>query len=81
MKFYKSLINHLTSFADYTVAGVENGNECWCDHTFGQYGRIDEKYCDKPCGGDPNLKCGGRWALGIFSREVHFYTIGNSTIE
>ncbi len=54
----------------YTVAGVENGNLCYCDYS-AQGSVADPSDCKALCPGDPTETCGGtlrlnevRWGHG-----------------
>lgn len=55
----------------YALAGVQNGNQCWCGNSL--YGdwqtgyQVAESDCASPCAGDPTVQCGGAWKLGIYA--------------
>ncbi|KAK0391801.1 hypothetical protein NLU13_1300 [Sarocladium strictum] len=49
------------------LAGVENGEECWCGQNIRDSAiRIPESCCEMPCRGNPEATCGGPWAIGVF---------------
>ena len=59
--------------AGFAVAGVENGNQCYCDHAlkFGTPKAPSMARCATPCAGAAkNMssieRCGGSWALNVF---------------
>jgi len=51
----------------YHYAGVQHGNECFCGHSYGKHGQVEDRECDMPCSGADHLKCGGPWANRIYS--------------
>lgn len=49
------------------MAGVENGQECWCGSAIrGDAVRLPESCCEMPCQGNVGAVCGGDWAVGVF---------------
>ena len=50
-----------------SIAGVENGNTCYCDNSFGPYTIPTSTQCTTPCSGNQNEMCGGRNALNAYS--------------
>ncbi|KAJ3130443.1 Cytosolic Fe-S cluster assembly factor nubp1 [Nowakowskiella sp. JEL0407] len=52
-------------YSGYKIAGVQNGNECWCSKNedgkkFGKHGKAkSEKECTSRCKGNPRFFCGG----------------------
>jgi len=54
---------------EYTYAGVENGDECYCSNTVASTGVItSDEDCSTPCAGSADT-CGGGWRLNIFQKE------------
>lgn len=59
-------IDHCES-GGYTLAGTENGRECWCGSSIRDDAvRLPESQCGKPCQGQPTELCGGSWAIDVF---------------
>ncbi|KAF9473025.1 WSC-domain-containing protein [Pholiota conissans] len=53
----------------YTYAGVEGGNECYCDNKIHAPGKLtDALECDIQCSGDPDNTCGGSNRIEIFEK-------------
>ncbi|PVG04422.1 WSC-domain-containing protein [Serendipita vermifera] len=53
--------------ADYKVAGVMNGNSCYCDNVLSSAApKLDDSECNKVCTGDPYEYCGGVWHYDIY---------------
>lgn len=55
----------------YALAGVQNGVQCWCGNALysdWQTGyQVADSDCASNCAGDPTVKCGGAWKLGIYA--------------
>lgn len=51
----------------YPYAGAQNGNECWCDDSYGGQGQDSETGCAGTCRGDPSTICGDGWRNSVFS--------------
>ena len=53
---------------EYTFAGLENGNECYCDHRIQKSGNCSsvQTECNMPCSGKKGQICGGRSRLSIY---------------
>jgi len=62
--------------AGFTYAGLEQGNTCSCDSSYGTYGIVPEKECSTPCGGGvgPDEWCGG-------TGRVYVFDIRNSSVD
>ncbi|WWC92585.1 uncharacterized protein L201_007544 [Kwoniella dendrophila CBS 6074] len=65
----------------YTYAGVEYGNQCFCDNyvTYGEWSSgasAAEADCNDPCVGNTTENCGGDWRLRSFrwTNEVEAVT-------
>nr|XP_054772067.1 uncharacterized protein LOC129280033 [Lytechinus pictus] len=59
-----------SSDANYTYAGVENGNECYCGEASDNYtrhGKRSDDQCHVTCSGDPTDSCGGAGHIAVFS--------------
>ncbi|XP_041484409.1 neurotrypsin-like isoform X3 [Lytechinus variegatus] len=56
--------------ANYTYAGVENGNECYCGEgsdNYTRHGLGSDVNCQFPCQGDPTESCGGVGYIAVFT--------------
>ena len=53
-------------FTAGSIAGVEAGGDCYCDHGFGPYTIPQTHNCTTPCTGDRSQKCGGTGDLSAF---------------
>ncbi|CAK5265078.1 unnamed protein product [Mycena citricolor] len=53
----------------YTMAGVENGNECYCGNSFtgGKPAVAAASDCSTACNGNTGLKCGGGWRIQVYT--------------
>ncbi|KAH7001346.1 hypothetical protein EDB80DRAFT_89661 [Ilyonectria destructans] len=61
-------IQHCSS-RGYSIAGTENGQECWCGTAIREDAiRLPENYCGTPCQGGSGTVCGGSWAVMVFNR-------------
>jgi glucan endo-1,3-alpha-glucosidase len=63
--------------AGFTLAGLENGNECWCGYNYpvwqGPLSAESPSACNQPCEASSNYTCGGSWAMIIY--QQNFYTL------
>jgi len=48
----------------YDYAGTQNTAQCFCGNTYGRSGKANN--CNRPCKGNPNQMCGGRWANSVY---------------
>ena len=48
--------------------------QCFCDNSYGFYGRADESACNLECRGDPSEICGGSWKNSVYNstQSMHF---------
>ena len=56
--------------AGYTagsIAGLEDGGDCRCDHGFGPYTIPHSTQCNVTCTGSSSIKCGGVGAVSALS--------------
>jgi len=62
--------------AGFEYAGLEEGDTCSCDSSYGTYGIVPEKECSTPCGGGtgPDDWCGG-------TGRVYVFDIRNSSVD
>ncbi|KAF8738930.1 Copper radical oxidase, partial [Rhizoctonia solani] len=51
---------------NFVLAGVENGNECYCGNTIKQAYPTKDSDCRVPCSGDDAQFCGGGWRLMVY---------------
>eukprot|EP00754_Rhynchopus_humris_P008094 Rhum_TRINITY_DN13656_c0_g1::Rhum_TRINITY_DN13656_c0_g1_i2::g.62438::m.62438 len=52
---------------EYLYFGLQVGQECRCDNSFGDYGKAADTECTSPCLKKASEKCGGRWRNSIYS--------------
>jgi len=50
----------------YTMAGTENGGQCFCDNELHGSMQEPDTDCDSPCEGDATQTCGGPARLSVF---------------
>ncbi|KAJ7752824.1 hypothetical protein DFH07DRAFT_921710 [Mycena maculata] len=52
----------------FTIAGVEDGSQCYCGNSFvgGTPATASTSDCSTPCGGDSSSTCGGAWRIQIY---------------
>ncbi|TFL02773.1 WSC domain-containing protein [Pterulicium gracile] len=56
----------------YTLAGVEYGGECWCDHKLrSPDDKVPRSTCNQPCSGNKKEKCGGANLIEVFYTPAH----------
>ncbi|KAF7548473.1 hypothetical protein G7Z17_g7032 [Cylindrodendrum hubeiense] len=61
-------IQHCSS-RGYSIAGTEDGQECWCGTAIRSDAvRLPENYCGTPCQGGSETVCGGSWAVMVYNR-------------
>jgi hypothetical protein len=48
----------------YDYAGTQNTAQCFCGNTYGRSGTANN--CDRPCEGNADQICGGRWANSVY---------------
>ncbi|KAL5633213.1 hypothetical protein ACGC1H_003644 [Rhizoctonia solani] len=51
---------------NYILAGVENGNECYCGNIIKRAYPTKDADCKTPCSGDDSQSCGGGWRLMVY---------------
>ena len=62
--------------SNYTYAGLQNGNECWCGDSFGLYGLASTSICNgtsnadcnclSTCSGNSLELCGGYFTNSVY---------------
>ena len=62
----------------FKYAGVQQGNQCWCDAFLGGERTRNQSDCDMPCTGDDASTCGGKGFLNIFKAEFPATTSTNA---
>lgn len=58
------------AYQGFTLAGVENGNECYCGNSLanGLGTKASDSDCSSTCPGDNSSgKCGGGWRISLYS--------------
>ena len=64
----------LCDTAGYTIAGVEDGHQCFCGHSVPTWAKkAADTFCSMPCKGDAEESCGGNngGKLSEFHRSKH----------
>lgn len=52
------------------VFGLENGDTCLCDRgVYFDSSKVKDKYCNKPCAGQPAAMCGGKKYTSVYVTE------------
>eukprot|EP01064_Diplonema_japonicum_P030264 TRINITY_DN50_c0_g1_i4.p1 TRINITY_DN50_c0_g1~~TRINITY_DN50_c0_g1_i4.p1 ORF type:complete len:1177 (+),score=258.27 TRINITY_DN50_c0_g1_i4:61-3591(+) len=51
----------------YAVAGLQNGNQCWCGNDLGSRKSLPEYLCRTPCPGDTSVTCGAPWYNSVWA--------------
>lgn len=54
----------------YRFAGMESESYCYCANAIDNVNKVNDKFCDKPCPGDSNFKCGGDKRLSVYHTEI-----------
>jgi WSC domain len=73
--------------AGYVLAGVEYGDECWCDNTFTNGGTTAPQTpdglsgCSKLCNGNLSEYCGGANRLDVYDFNNAIATITTSATQ
>ncbi|KAL0942681.1 copper radical oxidase [Colletotrichum truncatum] len=67
--------------AGYKIAGVEYGQECWCDNQIQNGGQqtLPSDGCNMPCRGNTNELCGGSNRLNVYAQIPLSSPISSST--
>jgi len=60
-------VNHCAS-KGFSIAGTEYGGECFCGNSLTKIEKLSEDKCGMACKGAPNEKCGGSWALSVYTK-------------
>ncbi|KAI5845329.1 WSC domain-containing protein [Tricharina praecox] len=58
------------TMADFGLAGLEYGNECFCGNTLKGNSTYGQTGCDLPCSGDSSQVCGGANRLTVYSNSA-----------
>ncbi|ETS85751.1 hypothetical protein PFICI_03776 [Pestalotiopsis fici W106-1] len=73
--YSKMTVDYCTAYCDrrkYTLSGLKNGRECWCDNTLAADSKVDTGIgkCTTPCGGNSSQFCGGGTGfLSVYRRS------------
>ncbi|KAF7557255.1 hypothetical protein G7Z17_g823 [Cylindrodendrum hubeiense] len=51
---------------DYTICGVENGYQCFCDSTIREGSSVADSLCNSECGGEGHQSCGASWYMNMY---------------
>ena len=54
------------NFPDYTYAGLQAGEHCWCGDDYQRHGLAFENECDTPCPGNLKRMCGGTYKNSMY---------------
>jgi len=52
---------------NYEYAGLQYASQCFCDHDYGRYGRVNDGECAMECSGAPAERCGNGWRNSVYS--------------
>lgn len=52
----------------FSIAGTEYGGECFCGNSLNTAEELDASKCSMTCEGDAEQKCGGDWALTLYTK-------------
>ncbi|KAM7196010.1 protein of unknown function (DUF1996) domain containing protein [Naviculisporaceae sp. PSN 640] len=52
----------------FSAAGTEYGGQCYCGNALSKVEKIPESECSMTCEGAADEKCGGGWALSVFTK-------------
>ena len=55
------------SLNDFSYAGVENEDQCYCGKNAPTQDPISDSECDSKCPGDQTKICGGDFAINVYS--------------
>lgn len=53
----------------FSAAGTEYGGQCYCGNELEGSERLDESACNMACEDSASSKCGGSWALSVYSED------------
>ncbi|KAH3873066.1 hypothetical protein DPMN_036292 [Dreissena polymorpha] len=56
--------------SQYRYAGVESGEECFCDDRMNNPEKISDQECNYKCPGDHSKMCGGHWKISVYTNWV-----------
>ena len=68
------------SLNDFSYAGVESEDQCFCGNDSPIQDPISDSECDAKCPGDRTKICGGDWAINVYSVPAT-PTSGNSFLH
>ena len=57
---------------NYTYAGVQLTDHCFCGNSYDKYGAAAEITCSSPCNDGTNRKCGGSWRNSVYRAGITF---------
>ncbi|KAL7414958.1 hypothetical protein BDY24DRAFT_278794 [Mrakia frigida] len=63
----------------YSQAGLEYGTQCWCSSSLDVSSTTSSTACTSACGGNSALKCGGFYAMTLFSAPAVVVSSSSST--
>ncbi|KAF4626383.1 hypothetical protein G7Y89_g11773 [Cudoniella acicularis] len=62
-----TLCRNICAAVDYSIFGIENSSECYCDNTIETTVSAPATDCSMTCGGDSADQCGGWSRINIYS--------------
>ena len=71
----KSYCNQL----GYTLAGLRNGNQCYCDSVFNGGQMLPDSQCSMPCAGNATQFCGAPYILSMYNSNATTYGAEQAT--
>ncbi|KAL1123449.1 hypothetical protein AAG570_002529 [Ranatra chinensis] len=66
---------------EFTFAGMEYRNECYCGDVMKYSNRTENEQCDMECAGDPTRNCGGPWLLSVYNTGFKHYNMTEKDIS
>ena len=55
------------SYLNYTLAGLQNGNQCFCGNTWKAGSVLPDLSCSQRCSGNSTQFCGAAWISSLYS--------------
>ncbi|KAF6029937.1 hypothetical protein EB796_011767 [Bugula neritina] len=53
----------------FLLAGIRNGQDCYCGNEFNRYGEAPVDECNLPCSGNPQVTCGGILRNSVYNTQ------------
>lgn len=72
------LIESSCSRAGYSIFGVQFATQCYCGNILGTRTMTTPPLCTRPCPGNPNVNCGGYYAMKVYSATIASNTVAGA---